>query len=74
MLSRAASKGHLEVVNFLLERGAAVNLSGRGGMTPLHEAAGCGQVSLKYGVPAVGEDSSTSATGARAASMCSQRR
>lgn len=43
-LSRAAAKGHLGVVTLLLERGAAVNIPGRGGLTPLHEAAGCGQV------------------------------
>lgn len=43
-LSRAAAKGHLGVVKLLLERGAAVNVPGRGGLTPLHEAAGCGQV------------------------------
>lgn len=43
-LSRAAAKGHVGVVSLLLDRGAAVNLPGRGGLTPLHEAAGCGQV------------------------------
>lgn len=32
------------MVKLLLERGAAVNIPGRGGLTPLHEAAGCGQV------------------------------
>lgn len=45
-LSQAAAKGHLGVVKILLERGAAVNLPGRGGLTPLHEAAGCGQVGV----------------------------
>ena len=43
-LSRAAAKGHVAIVNLLLERGAGVNIPGRGGLTPLHEAAGCGQV------------------------------
>lgn len=34
----------MAIVNLLLERGAGVNVPGRGGLTPLHEAAGCGQV------------------------------
>ncbi|CAM9356622.1 unnamed protein product, partial [Phaeothamnion confervicola] len=45
-LARAASKGHLGVVELLLSRGAAVNAVGRGGMGALHEAAGCGQAAV----------------------------
>ncbi|CAM9108198.1 unnamed protein product, partial [Discosporangium mesarthrocarpum] len=42
-LSRASSKGHVKVVEVLLEAGASIDNVGRGGMTPLHEAAGSGQ-------------------------------
>ena len=35
----AAAKGHKDIVQLLLDRGADVNKSVQGGLTPLHEAA-----------------------------------
>lgn len=39
-LVEAASYNHIEIVEFLLKRGADVNTAGYGGQTALHNAAG----------------------------------
>ena len=50
----AAYKGHVDIVNFLLEKGADPNEKAKCGATALHFAAECGHTAivkeiLKYG-------------------------
>ncbi len=46
LLQAAAGKGQLEVVQFLLDHGAAVNGIAQPGLTPLHFAAGNGHLAV----------------------------
>jgi ankyrin repeat protein len=45
-LHEAALKGHREIVELLLERGAAVNARNSSGATPLHDAALAGRLAV----------------------------
>jgi len=50
-LHEACNHGHLEIVRFLLERGADVNHGGGkdvGGLTPLHDAASAGNFEVVH--------------------------
>ena len=52
----AAGAGHLEMVDYLLGRGAPVDARDRGGMTPLHRAARNGQRAAMERLIAAGAD------------------
>jgi NF-kappa-B inhibitor-like protein 2 len=48
-LHEACNHGHHDVVEFLLDKGAAINDRGGsqcGGVTPLHDAASCGHLDV----------------------------
>ncbi|CAK9253192.1 unnamed protein product, partial [Sphagnum jensenii] len=48
-LHRAAEKGHLDVVKYLVEKGADVKAANKYGYTPLHWAASSGKLDIvKY--------------------------
>ena len=48
-LQIAACNGRVKVLNFLVEQGVDLHTTNKLGMTPLHTAAKCGQVSVGLG-------------------------